>query len=69
MKNAQPNPNICAICKKKLLPIDLENVKSFKIKKLLSTNRINKDDLSTLIKKCNCKIQVHRFLYTFKCNL
>ena len=61
MKNAQPNPNICAICKKKLLPIDLENVKSFKIKKLLSTNRINKDDLSTLIKKCNCKIQVHRF--------
>ena len=61
MKNAQSNPNVCAICKKKELPVDLFNIKSYKVKKLLATNRINKEDLSTLIKKCNCKIQVHRF--------
>ena len=50
-----------SICKKKELPVDLFNIKSYKVKKLLATNRINKEDLSTLLKKCNCKIQVHRF--------
>ena len=55
------NNNICSICKQKNLPVDFSKIKSIKISKFINNNRINKDDYSTMIKKCNCNKNVHKF--------
>ena len=55
------NSNICSICKQKNLPIDFSKIKSIKIKNFINNNRINKEDYSIMIKKCNCNKKVHKF--------
>lgn len=55
------NNNICSICKQKNLPIDFSKIQSIQIKKFIKSNRINNEDYSTMIKKCNCNKKVHRF--------
>ena len=55
------NNNICSICKQKNVPVDFSKIKSIKINKFLNNNRINKEDYSTMIKKCNCNKKVHKF--------
>lgn len=53
--------NICSICKQKILDIDFSKIKVLKIKNFINNNRINKEDYSIMIKKCNCKDNVHKF--------
>lgn len=55
------NTNVCSICRKKDLPLDLSKIKSIRIKIFINNNRINKEDYSLLIKKCNCNKKVHKF--------
>ena len=55
------NNNVCSICKQKDLPVDLSKIKSIKIKLFINNNRINKEDYSLLIKKCNCNKKAHKF--------
>ena len=56
------NNNICSICKHKDLLIDISKIKSLKIKIFINNNRINKEDYSIFIKKCNCKNKkAHKF--------
>lgn len=69
------NNNICSICKQKNVPIDITKIKFMKLKIFINNNRINKEDYSTLIKKCNCNKKVHKlcillniiFNYELKC--
>ncbi len=53
--------NICSICKSKNFPVDFSKIKERKIKNFINTNRINKDDYSIMIKKCNCNKKAHKF--------
>ena len=55
------NNNICSICKHKDLSIDFSKIKSMKIKIFINNNRINKEDYSKFIKKCNCNKKAHKF--------
>ena len=52
---------VCAICKQKNLPIDFSKIKSKKIKNFINNNHINKEDYSSMLKKCNCNKSVHKF--------
>ena len=53
--------NICSICKQKNLSIDFQKIKILKIKKFINNNRINQEDFSNMIKKCNCNEIAHKF--------
>ena len=55
------NNNICSICKTKNFPVDFARLKERKIINFINTNRINKDDYSIMIKKCNCNKKAHKF--------
>ena len=53
--------NICSICKQKNLSIDFTKLKNLTIKNFINNNRINKEDYSNMIKKCNCNEMSHKF--------
>lgn len=52
--------NVCSICKQKNLSVDFSKIKILKIKNFINNNRINKDDYSQTIKKCNCNELCHK---------
>ena len=69
------NNNICSICNQKDISLDYSKLKLRKLNQFINNNRLNKDEIYTMIKKCKCNKNVHRlcillniaFNYEIKC--
>lgn len=52
--------NVCAICHHKDVWVNLSKIPSYQINQFIKKNKMSTSDLSTLVNKCNCNIQVHK---------